>query len=60
MTELLTTEQVAKKLQLTRRTVERMIKDKRLKSLKIGRSRRVDSNDLEEFIEEQKRLTSAS
>jgi excisionase family DNA binding protein len=60
MADLLTTEQVAKKLQLTRRTVERMIKDNRLKSLKIGRSRRVDSNDLDAFIEEQKRLTSAS
>ena len=55
MDELLTVEQVAKKLQLTTRTIERMIKDKRLKSFKIGRARRIDAADLEAFIAEQKR-----
>lgn len=60
MADLLTLDQVAKRLQLTKRTVERMVKDKRLKSFKVGRARRVDSNDLEAFIEEQKKLAEAS
>jgi|GraSoiStandDraft_47_1057283.scaffolds.fasta_scaffold978422_2 excisionase family DNA binding protein len=56
----LTTEQVAKRLNTTERTIRRMLNDKRLKGFRLGpRVWRVEEADLEKFIEEQKRLAQA-
>jgi excisionase family DNA binding protein len=46
---LLTVEEVADSLRLSRRTVESLISSKQLRSVTIGRSRRIHRDDLETF-----------
>lgn len=47
---LLTRKQIAQKLNISIRTVDRLIIQGQLKSFKIGRSIRVSQDDLDEFI----------
>lgn len=49
-TLLLTVEETAAELRIARRRVYEMIKDGDLKSVKIGKSRRVRSADLAEYV----------
>ena len=49
-TLLLTVEETARELRIARRRVFAMIQDGRLPSVKIGRSRRVRSTDLAEYV----------
>jgi len=46
----MTTEQIAQRLQVSERTVRRMIKDKELLAYKIGKEWRVDEPDLKAYI----------
>lgn len=46
---LLTLDQVAKALQVSRRTVESLVSSGQLRSVTIGRSRRVTQDDLAQF-----------
>lgn len=48
---LLTPEQVADNLQLHHLTVLKFIKNKKLKSIKIGRVYRIREEDLQNFLE---------
>ncbi len=50
MREVLTPEQVADYLQLTKDTVYRLIRQKRLAATRIGRSYRIPKEDLQTFI----------
>lgn len=50
MTELLTLDQVARRLQLSRRTVERLIREGRIRALHVGRRVRVTDRELETYI----------
>ena len=50
-TLLLTVEQTAAELHIARRRVFELIKDGRLTSVKIGRSRRIRSADLAQYVE---------
>jgi len=49
-TLLLTVEQTAAELHIARRRVFELIKDGQLASVKIGRSRRIRSADLAEYV----------
>jgi excisionase family DNA binding protein len=49
-TMLLTVEETASELRIARRRVFEMIRDGRLPSVKIGRSRRVRSSDLAAYV----------
>jgi excisionase family DNA binding protein len=49
-TMLLTVEETASELRIARRRVFEMIRDGRLPSVKIGRSRRVRSTDLATYV----------
>lgn len=46
----MTTEQIAQRLQVSERTVRRMIKDKELLAYKIGKEWRLDEPDLKAYI----------
>jgi len=48
--KLFTPEQVANTLQVHHLTVLRMIKDKKLKSVKLGRVYRIRENDFNDFL----------
>lgn len=50
---LLTPEQVAEALQLHHLTVLKFIKEKKLKSIKLGRVYRIRPEDFNEFLEAQ-------
>lgn len=50
MRELMTPEQVAEYLQLTKATVYRLIRGKQLAATRIGRTYRVPREDLEAFL----------
>lgn len=50
MEDLLTIEQTAEYLQVSVSTVRRMVRDGRLRSVSLGRLRRVPKPALEEFI----------
>jgi len=50
--DLLTTSEVARRLRLTRQTVQRMIKRGDLKASRIGRDWRVKRSTLEAFLRE--------
>ncbi len=50
---LMTPEQVAEALQLHHLTVLKFIKEKRLKSVKLGRVYRIRETDLNEFLTAQ-------
>jgi excisionase family DNA binding protein len=54
-TSLLTPEQVAKRLNVKERKVMDMLRRKILPGIKIEKDWRVDSADLERYIEQQKR-----
>ncbi len=54
---LLTKRQAAERLGISERSVEREIREGRLRSLRIGKARRVDPRDLERYIEQQKERT---
>lgn len=49
-TLLLTVEEAARQLHIARRRVFEMIKDGTLPSVKIGKSRRIRSTDLAEYV----------
>jgi len=50
MEDLLTIEQTAEYLQVSVSTVRRMVRDGRLRSVSLGRLRRVPESALQEFI----------
>lgn len=50
--KLLTLDEVAERLQVSRRTVQRHIKAGKLVAIKMNRAVRVRHSDLEKFIEE--------
>lgn len=50
---LMTPEQVAEALQLHHLTVLKFIKEKKLKSIKLGRVYRISETDLNEFLQAQ-------
>ena len=52
---LLTVEDTARALNLSRTTVYELIRSGRLPTLKIGRSRRILAEDLERWVREQAR-----
>jgi excisionase family DNA binding protein len=51
MSELLTPKQVAEKLNISLSMVYKLIRDKRIKYVKIGRSKRIPAEALDEFIQ---------
>lgn len=51
MQEMMTPEQVAAYLQLTKDTIYRLIRHKKLAATRIGRSYRVPRDDLEAFLQ---------
>ncbi len=61
MPEILTVDEVAKRVKVTPRTVRSWLTEtdeaKRLNSFLLGGSRRIDERDLEDFIERQKQLS---
>jgi len=50
--ELLTTGEVARRLKITRQTVQRLIQRGDLKASRIGRDWRIKSRELESFLKE--------
>jgi excisionase family DNA binding protein len=54
------TEEVAEVLKVSRRAVQRMIRDGKLRSHKVGRSYRVLGRDIERFFAEQNVTTTGS
>jgi excisionase family DNA binding protein len=50
MSELLTLEEVADRLRVSRRTVERLVAAGRVRTVKIGRRRLVTEKEIEAFI----------
>ena len=51
---LYTVSEAAKILNVDERTARRSIKDEKLRSIKIGRLRRIDRMDLEDFIRDHR------
>ena len=51
----MTTEQIAQRLQVSKRTVRRLIKDKEILAYKIGKEWRVDELDLKAYIAKLKK-----
>ena len=56
-TLLLTVEQAAAELHIARRRVFELIRDGELRSVKIGRSRRIRSSDLADYVAQLTDLT---
>jgi excisionase family DNA binding protein len=57
----LTVEQVAEKLNVSQRTIRRMIASKTIKAFRVGqRTWRIDQADLDAYIEDQKQKAAAS
>jgi len=54
--QVLTVKEVAEYLKVNERTVYRMASDKKLPSFKVGGSWRFKLNDIESWIERQKKL----
>lgn len=50
----LTIEEVAKRLRVNERTVQRLLERKEMRGYKVGRVWRVDLVDLEDYIQHQK------
>ena len=50
MTELLTLEEIADRLRVSRRTVERLVAAGRIRTVAIGRRRLVTSRELEAYV----------
>ncbi|MEQ8733399.1 MAG: helix-turn-helix domain-containing protein [Rhodospirillaceae bacterium] len=53
-TKLLTLDQVADSLAVSTRTVRRLIDNKDLRSVQVGRQKRVDPKDLDAFVNAHK------
>ncbi len=53
--KLLTIKEVCEYLNVSKPTIYRLIKEGKLKPIKIGRATRFDKEDIDKFIEEQKR-----
>lgn len=53
-TYLLTLEQVAQYLTVSSRTVRRMIDNKELRCVQVGRQKRIDPKDLDAFVKANK------
>lgn len=53
--EIMTISQVAKYLQISEVTTYRLVQDGKIPAFKVGRGWRVKKEDLNEFIEKQKR-----
>lgn len=51
---LLTLDQVAEYLCVSSRTVRRMVDDKELRSVQVGRQKRIDPRDLDDFVKAHK------
>lgn len=49
---LLTVEEVASLLKVSRQQIRRMIRDQTIPALKVGREWRIDANYLKEFLDE--------
>ena len=45
-----TIEEVAKKLQITENTLRRLLRNKKIKGLKVGKEWRIKEIDLDEFL----------
>lgn len=56
MNQYLTPEQVAEMLQVNKYTIYKWIQSGKIPSIKIGALRRIDKNDLEKFLNEQKNI----
>lgn len=54
--EYFTPAQIAKRLQITERTIYRWLDDKQLKGVKLGRVWRVKAKDLEDFLRERENV----
>jgi excisionase family DNA binding protein len=50
----LTIEEVAKRLRVNPRTIQRLLERKELKGYKVGRIWRIDPSDLANYIDQQK------
>jgi len=53
--EIMTIRQVAEYLQISEVTTYRLVQDNKIPAFKVGRSWRVKKEDLDDFIEKQKR-----
>jgi excisionase family DNA binding protein len=53
--EIMTLRQVAEYLQISEVTTYRLVQDSKIPAFKVGRSWRVKKEDLNDFIEKQKR-----
>jgi excisionase family DNA binding protein len=51
---LITKDEAARRLCLSRGMIDKLIKQGRLASVKVGTSRRIDERDLETFVESRK------
>ena len=51
---MITTTEVAERLNVSKRTVIRLIEDKKLPAYRFGKDYRIDENDLKEFIKKSK------
>jgi excisionase family DNA binding protein len=55
MPEMLTLNEIAKTLKVSRRQVEYWIADGRIRRVKLGRAVRVDRSELERFVDDCRR-----
>ena len=53
VTELLTVQEVADRLRVSRRTVERLMHERRLRPIKVGRRTLITSRELDAFLAHQ-------
>lgn len=51
MGTLFTIEEAAKRLRISKSTVFRLLRSKKLKSLKVGNARRIEEEEIKDFIE---------
>jgi len=49
-----TTEEVAKLLKISAKTVREMIKDKRLQAVRVGKEYRITEDQIRQYVEENK------
>lgn len=55
VTELLTVQEVADRLRVSRRTVERLMHERRLRPFKVGRRTLITSRELDAYMAHQER-----
>jgi len=52
---ILTLEEVAKRLRVSERTILRLLKQQRIKGYKVGRAWRFEPTDVEEYVQHQRK-----